>query len=377
MLKKHTLFALVSGLSIAFIGVVMTYKTSAPLLNLKGYREDGTLEFSRSKGETTQVERDSKYVTITSAETSRGNKFYCLSETSASWNINSETNKNYIGYCARNDVTYFSSSTSGTNHEVFEAINSISIVLNTSNSRSFNIYTSNDGTNWSDPIAFATTPSSPTYTFSSSVRSVKIEYNSNFTQYIKSISLTYSCENGLPENLESIRVEDPKTEYFVGSTFVEPTVIAVYDSGREKVVSGAVFTGFDSSSAVASQTINVSYTEGIEVHTSYTVEIKTAVVDDLIGTFNHSYFSLTFNNDLTGCETYGSYHVYFEWSHVGSLITLTYSHGDDLTNFSSYRLFASETTPNTSATLNGTQLKISTYYSDGSEYPLQRTLNKA
>ena len=77
-------------------------------------------------------------------------------------------------------------------------------------------------------------------------------------------------------SLSSISVSGQKTEYEVGDSFVKPTVTAHYsDQSNKDVSASATFTGFDSSIAVASQTITVSYTEEeITKTTTYNVVIK-------------------------------------------------------------------------------------------------------
>ena len=76
--------------------------------------------------------------------------------------------------------------------------------------------------------------------------------------------------------LSSIAVTEQKTNYEVGDTFVKPTVVAVYSDQNTKIVTEqTTFTGFDSSVAVASQTITASYTEKSVTKTAtYTVTIS-------------------------------------------------------------------------------------------------------
>ena len=83
----------------------------------------------------------------------------------------------------------------------------------------------------------------------------------------KSITVYYELGEGgeTPEpgnkTLVSIAVENPKTEYTVGDTFVEPTVKATYDDASTATVTGATFTGNDLTSE-GTKTVTVSYTEG-------------------------------------------------------------------------------------------------------------------
>ena len=87
--------------------------------------------------------------------------------------------------------------------------------------------------------------------------SVKIGSATRFT----SVTVHYVLDgNYVPPTLESIKVENAKTEYYVGDAFVEPDVFAVYDNGNEhKVTEGVTFSGFDSSAAAENQIVTVTY----------------------------------------------------------------------------------------------------------------------
>ena len=79
--------------------------------------------------------------------------------------------------------------------------------------------------------------------------------------------------------LDSISVSGQKTQYTVGEDFVTPTVTATYsDQSTKDVTASTTFTGFDSSAAVESQTINAFYTENsVTKSTSFTVSIVSSV----------------------------------------------------------------------------------------------------
>ncbi len=86
----------------------------------------------------------------------------------------------------------------------------------------------------------------------------------------KTITVSYT-ENGVTKTatytinvqtvtLTSITLGGLTTEYYVGDSLVKPTVTASYNNGTTAVVTEqATFTGFDSSAAVSSQTITVSF----------------------------------------------------------------------------------------------------------------------
>lgn len=80
--------------------------------------------------------------------------------------------------------------------------------------------------------------------------------------------------------LSSIAVSGQQTTYYVGDTFVKPTVTASYSDGSSKnVTNSATFSGYNLSSA-GSQTVNVSYTEaGVTKDASYGITVKAAAWD--------------------------------------------------------------------------------------------------
>ncbi len=76
--------------------------------------------------------------------------------------------------------------------------------------------------------------------------------------------------------LVSIKVENPKTEYYVGDEFETPKVVAVFDNEKEyEVNEGVTFSGFDSSDVAEEQEITVTYSG---LTTSYTISIIEAPV---------------------------------------------------------------------------------------------------
>ena len=89
--------------------------------------------------------------------------------------------------------------------------------------------------------------------------------------YISEIQITWSSS---PIALESIAVSGQKTDYYVGDSFVAPTVTATYSDGSSSVVSGAEFSGYDMSQE-GEQTVTVSYTQGdVTKETEYTINVK-------------------------------------------------------------------------------------------------------
>ncbi|MCR5332838.1 MAG: Ig-like domain-containing protein [Bacilli bacterium] len=91
----------------------------------------------------------------------------------------------------------------------------------------------------------------------------------------KSGSATISISDSTPK-LTSIIVQNPKTTYNAGDSFVKPTVIATYDGSTSHAVDGATFSGYSMVTS-GEQTVNVSYTEnGITETTSYQITVNAA-----------------------------------------------------------------------------------------------------
>lgn len=99
---------------------------------------------------------------------------------------------------------------------------------------------------WSpDPLTQGTTSVTGTYTYKGVSKTVTVS------------GLTVTAP--APKTLDHISVSGQKTTYYVGDTFVKPTVTAYYtDSTSAVVTNSATFTGFDSSE-VGSYTITVTY----------------------------------------------------------------------------------------------------------------------
>lgn len=80
--------------------------------------------------------------------------------------------------------------------------------------------------------------------------------------------------------LQSITASGLQTTYYVGDTFVKPTVSASYSDGSVKdVTNSATFTGYNLSNT-GTQTVTVSYSEGgVTKDTSYGITVKAAAWD--------------------------------------------------------------------------------------------------
>ncbi len=84
--------------------------------------------------------------------------------------------------------------------------------------------------------------------------------------------------------LQSINISPgAQTTYYVGDTFVKPSVSATYSDGSVKdVTNSATFTGYNLSNT-GTQTVTVSYSEdGVTKTTSYTITVKALAWDSTV-----------------------------------------------------------------------------------------------
>lgn len=162
----------------------------------------------------------------------------------------------------------------------------------------------------------------------------------------KTVTVTYT-EGGVTKTatytitvnavtLTSIEVSDAKTAYYVGDTFVKPTVTATYSNGSTSdVTNSATFSGYNLSNA-GNQTVTVSYTNGVTRTTSYSITVTAVVVTSL---------------EISGAKT--SFNVGDTFS-FGGTVTAHYNNGSsaDVTASASFSGYNMSTAGNQTVTVS-------------------------
>ena len=162
----------------------------------------------------------------------------------------------------------------------------------------------------------------------------------------KTVTVTYT-EGGVTKTatytitvnavtLTSIEVSDAKTAYYVGDSFVKPTVTATYSNGSTSdVTNSATFTGYNLSNA-GNQTVTVSYTNGVTRTTSYSITVTAVVVTSL---------------EISGAKT--SFNVGDTFS-FGGTVTAHYNNGStaDVTASASFSGYNMSTAGNQTVTVS-------------------------
>lgn len=138
--------------------------------------------------------------------------------------------------------------------------------------------------------------------------------------------------------LTSIEVSDAKTAYYVGDTFVKPTVTATYSNGSTSdVTNSATFSGYNLSNA-GNQTVSVSYTNGTTVNTSFSITVTALAVTSIAVSGQTTQFNVgdtfafggtvtaTYNNgsteDVTASASFSGYNMSIAGNQT---VTVSYS----------------------------------------------------
>ena len=192
-----------------------------------------------------------------------------------------------------------------------------------------------DGT---DDIVTPTSVSTPSMS-SAGQKTVTVSYTEGGVTKSATYTITVNAVT-----LTSIEVSGAKTAYYVGDTFVKPTVTATFSNGSTSdVTNSATFSGYNLSN-VGNQTVSVSYTNGTTETTSYSITVTAVVVTSLsISGYTTSFkvgdtFSFggtvtaNYNNgsteDVTASATYTGYNM----STSGNQ-TVTVSYGGQSTTY--------------------------------------------
>ena len=173
-----------------------------------------------------------------------------------------------------------------------------------------------DGT---DDIVTPTSVSTPVMS-SAGTKTVTVTYTEGGVTKTATYQITVNAVT-----LSSIEVSDAKTAYYVGDTFVKPTVTATYSNGSTSdVTNSATFSGYNLSNA-GNQTVSVSYTNGTTVNTSYSITVTALSVTSITASGYTTAFSVgdtfsfggtvtaTYNNgssaDVTASATFSGYNM--------------------------------------------------------------------
>ncbi len=179
------------------------------------------------------------------------------------WGNTSSTTKNICGAYIDKQIKIMLNGQSVTESTIdsgssnlFEASVDDKVVSNVT----WSLVTSSDDPYNNDKITLSVSEGKATVTaVKADVAYLKASYSYTVSDTTKTVSSKIKITSVDPVVLESISVDNPKTEYYVGDEFVKPTVIAYYsDNHTEEVQEIASFSGFDSFSA-GIKTITVTY----------------------------------------------------------------------------------------------------------------------
>lgn len=285
----------------------------------------GSIEFSTTAGTRTLPGNNT---IITSGKTSGGFSLYSYADDN---NLSGISDSTIANTCQNYGYIYFSESNTQLKHFKFQSVNSIRIDTVGDVYKTIEISNSIDGENFSVVKTESGNFSSKTISVSG-LRYLRIKVFRSSAYELTEISkivLGYNCSTSYSgDNLKSISVVDPVTEYFVDGIFVEPKVVATYEDDTQFDVSGlASFSGYDLSVA-GEQTVTATYSEkGILKTTQYNITVNESgsgsVADHLVehGTFSmiakessQTIGELTFTNNTTGSITIQNTNQFTPWT---------------------------------------------------------------
>lgn len=291
--KKVLLLASLSTLAVSTAAVMVISFNSESAYRAKATTGvSSSIVFSRDSGTFTKIDDSTASV---SGKSFTGATYYAVSHNDADISTT-----NYVAqYGSKiSDERYvsFSTSPTGTDDFEFEAITGIKVWTTSSSAQTMYLGYSSDGTSFSDVETIYASTNPDKYTFSESHKFVRLFGYATYARYVTKIELFYTCGAEPSKEVTSIKVSDEKKVYAQGGEFAEPTVTAVYTDSTEEVVSGATFTGFNSSTVTESQTITVSYGGK---STSYNIKVRPTEASRLINYVGYDVDNYEDVDDLT------------------------------------------------------------------------------
>ena len=206
-----------------------------------------------------------------------------------------------------------------------------------------------DGT---DDIVVPTSVSTPNMS-TAGQKTVTVSYTEGGVTKTATYTITVNAVT-----LTSIEVSNEKTTYYVGDTFVKPTVTATFSNGSTSdVTNSATFTGYNLSNA-GNQTVTVSYTNGTTETTTYSITVTAVSLTSIeISGYTTSFkvgdtFSFggtvtaNYNNGSTSDVTASATFTGYDMSSAGNQ-TVTVAYGGQSTT---YQITVSESSGATDST---------------------------
>ena len=289
--KKVLLLASLSALAVSTAAVMaISFNSEAAYRAKATTGVSSSIVFSRDSGTFTKIDDSTASV---SGKSFTGATYYAVSRNNG--DISSTNYVGQFGFGKGADEQYITFSTGALDKSDFEfqSVTGIKVTTTSSSNQTLYVYY---GDSFSSYTAVTANSNPQMISFENSLTKLRLGTTSVTSKNITKIELFYTCGAEPSKEVTSIKVSGEKKVYAQGGEFVEPTVTAVYSDSTEEVVSGATFTGFNSSSVTESQTITVSYGGK---STSYNIKVRPTEASRLINYVGYDVDNYEDVDDLT------------------------------------------------------------------------------
>lgn len=236
MKKKALILTILSSMTLAAGGLAVALSANQLgfIDSAAGEKVTGSILFSRETGSFTRIDETTS---STSATTGSGATYYAIAHS------NSDVEStNYIatfGSGKGYDEMYIDFTTSPNGGTPFEFQKITGIKIKTVASTTLFAFYSSDGVNFNNSYAVACSSEPEKVTFASPQKYVRVGTSNVFGRYIVSVELFYECSadpEPEPKEVDHLSFSSMKSNYVLGDSFEEPTVVAWYtDNTHEEV----------------------------------------------------------------------------------------------------------------------------------------------
>lgn len=268
MKKKALILTILSSMTLAAGGLAVALSANQLgfIDSAAGEKVTGSILFSRETGSFTRIDEKTS---STSATTGNGSTYYAIAHS-----ISDVESTGYIAQFGFGDidtqyVTFSTNPTGGADFE-FQKITGIKIATASASNQTLYAQSSSDGVNFSNAYSVTCNSSPEKVTFDSPLTYIRVGTGSAQTRNIRSIELFYECgEDPEPaKEVDHLSFSSMKSNYVLGDSFEEPTVVAYYTDGTHEEVE-ASFSDVDMTKT-GKQTVTATY-QGVSK--DFTIEV--------------------------------------------------------------------------------------------------------
>lgn len=322
-MKRKKLLTLLATSSLLISGAAVFAATSATglgTLDTRASEVQGSIVFSKATGDAYKID---DYTFSVSGKTNLGATYYAVSHNNSDA-FDTDLVAKFGGMDPSTDLQYvhFSDNKEGTGNFEFQGITGIKVTTKSSTAQTIYAFWSTTGGDWdwnsSNYNSVSASSNPEKVTFSSPRKFLALKGNASFTREITAIELFYECSTGGDpgeKTVDHLSFSSIKSNYVLGDTFEEPTVVAWYTDDTHEEVE-ASFSEVDMTKT-GKQVVTASY-GGVDKE--FTIEIWPSATAQRVtfkGLFADTYDETETSDFLTSSS------VLPEYGEPGNTVTFT------------------------------------------------------